>query len=148
VKHLGAEASLADLPSGSRCRFHLFQDKDGAFTRASFVSDEFSHLSDNAITWRVTPLLLDEGKIHVAWQIPEVRNYNGDMERPPDIGQSVLRVTNATKVWKGDAQVKLTDLAIGDELLTNLSGERPGSPSHATAIWTGEDTHQRLRKRK
>ncbi len=148
VKHLGAEASLADLPSGSRCRFHLFQDKDGAFTRANFVGDEFSHLSDNAISWRVDALLLDEGKIHVAWQIPEVKNYNGDMERPPDIGHSVLHVTDATEVWKGDAQVRLADLAVGDDLLANLSGERPASPSQATAIWIGEDTHQRLRKRK
>lgn len=148
VKHLGATASLVDLPSGSRCRFHLFQDEDGAFTRASFVGDEFSHLSDNAITWRVEALLLDEGKIHVAWQIPEVKNYNGDMERPPDIGHSVLHVADATEVWKGDAQVKLADLAVGDELLANLGGERPGSPSQATAIWIGEETHQRLRKRK
>jgi hypothetical protein len=69
------------------------------------------------------------------------------MERPPDIGQSILRVSPETRVWKGDQAVKLADLAVGDELLINLSGERTGSPSRCTDIWIGADTHKLVTER-
>jgi hypothetical protein len=142
VKYLNAKAALADIPLGTRCRFGMFQDEKGAFTRASLVSDEYSYLGSNAITYRVDALKLDEGKLLVARQLPEVKNYNGDMERPPDIGRSVLRISDETRVWKGDQQVKLGDLAVGDVVLVNLSGEQTGSPSRCTDIWVGADTHK------
>jgi hypothetical protein len=127
---------------GTRYRFFLYQDSSGAFTRASQISDEFSYLTSNAVTYCIETLKLDDGKLHVARQIPEVKNYNGDLERPHDIGRTELRVKADTRVWKGDRQVKLTDLAVGDALLVNLSGERPGHPSHCTEIWVGVDTHK------
>lgn len=142
VKYLNAESTLADLPPGTRCRFHLYQDEKGAFTRASMVSDEFSFLAANVLSYRVEVLKLAEGKLHVARQIPEVKNYNGDMEKPPDIGRSELRVSAETRVWKGGQQVKLGDLSIGDDLLVNLTGEQPGSPTRCTDIWIGAETHK------
>ena len=78
------------------------------------MSDEFSFLAANAVTYRMEMLKLAEGKLHVAQQLPEVKNYNGDMERPPDFGRTELRVTAETRVWKGEQRLKLTDLAIGD----------------------------------
>jgi hypothetical protein len=135
-------AELDDIPPGTRCRFHLFQDEKGAFTKASLVSDEFSFLASNAITWRVQALKLGEGKLHVARQIPETKNYNGDMERIPDIGCAELRVNGGTRVWKGGNPANLTDIAVGDALLVNLTAEQPGSPSRCTDIWIGADTHK------
>ncbi|MEO6741699.1 MAG: hypothetical protein ABIP20_15750, partial [Chthoniobacteraceae bacterium] len=142
VKYLNAAAELEDIPPGTRCRFHLFQDEKGKFTKASLVSDEFSALASNAITWRVEALKLGEGKLHVARQIPETKNYNGDMERIPDIGRTELRVNGETRVWKGGAAAKLADIATGDVLLANLTAELPGSPSRCTEIWIGSDTHR------
>jgi hypothetical protein len=142
VKYLNADSSLAELPPGTRCRFHLFQDEKGAFTRASLVSDEFSFLAANALTYRVEELKLAEGKLHVARQMPEVKNYNGDMEKPPDIGRSELRVSDETRVWKGSEPAKLSDLAVGDALLVNVTAELPMQPSRCTDIWVGEDTHK------
>lgn len=142
AKYLNAESSLADLPPGTRCRFHLYQDEKGAFTRTSLVSDEFSFLAANVITYRVEALKLAEGKLHVARQIPEVKNYNGDMEKPPDIGRAELRVSAETRVWKGEQQVKLSDLAVGDALLINLTAEQPSAPSQCTDIWIGVETHK------
>jgi hypothetical protein len=142
VKYLNADASLADLPVGMRCRFHLYQDEKGAFTRASLVSDEFSYLATNAVTYRIEGMKLDEGKLQVARRIPEVKNYNGDMEQPPDIGRTELRVNGETRVWKGSQQVKLGDLVLGDALLVNVTGEQAGSPSWCMDIWVGADTHQ------
>jgi hypothetical protein len=142
IKYLNAESSLADLPPGTRCRFSLYQDDHGAFTRASLVSDEYSFLASNAVTYRVETLKLAEGKLHVARQIPEVKNYNGDMEKPQDLGRTELHVTPETRVWKGADQAKLTDLAVGDALLVNLTDELPGAPSRCTDIWIGADTHK------
>lgn len=142
VKFLNAKSTLADLPLGTRCRFSLFQDEKGAFTRALLVTDEFTRLAANFITYRVDALKLAEGRMLVAQQLPEVKDYNGDMQRPPDTGRCELRVTDATRVWKGDAQVKLSDLAVGDVLLVNLTAEQNGAPSVCTDIWIGADTHK------
>ena len=142
VKFLNATAELDDIPPGTRCRFHLFQVEKGAFTKASLVSDEFSFLAANRISWRVEALKLGEGKLHVARQIPETKNYNGDMERIPDIGRAELRVTDDTRVWRGDKPTKLADIAVGDVLLANFTAELEGSPSRCTDIWIGADTHK------
>ena len=142
VKYLNADAALADIPPGTRCRFHLYQDEKGAFTKASLVSDEFSFLASNVLTWRIEVLKLGEGKLHVARQIPETKNYNGDMERIPDIGRAELLVNADTRVWKNGKQAKLVDLAVDDALLVNLTSEQPGKPAHCTDIWVGAETHK------
>jgi hypothetical protein len=142
VKALNAKATLADLPPGSRCRFSMFQDEKGAFTRASLVTDEFTRLASNSITHRLDALKLAEGKLLVATQLPEVKDYNGDMQRPPDIARCELRVNDATRVWKGDQSAKLSDLAVGDVLLVNLTSEQPGAPSVCTDLWVGAETHK------
>lgn len=140
LKYLGADPQFAQLPAGQRYRFHLYQDDKGAFTRVSFISDDFSHASANAINARVTAIHGD--RIHVAWQLPLVKDYNGDMQRPQDIGSCILRVNDATRVWKADQQVKLADLKEGDALLFNRTAELPGKPCVCTDLWIGEDTHK------
>ncbi|MEY4484173.1 MAG: hypothetical protein RL693_1625 [Verrucomicrobiota bacterium] len=142
VRYLNAEASLSDIPLGTRCRFNLYQDAKGAFTRATLVSDEFSYLATNVITYRVDTVKLAEGKIHVGRQIPEVKDYNGDMKQPPDIAQTELRVDDQTRVWKGEQQAKLSDLAAKDVILVNVTGEAPDKLSRCTDIWIGAETHK------
>ncbi|MHB1080978.1 MAG: hypothetical protein ACYC67_16405 [Prosthecobacter sp.] len=140
LKYLGADPQFAQLPTGQRYCFHLYQDEKGAFTRVSFISDDFSHASANASTARVTAIHGD--RIHVAWQLPLVKDYNGDMQRPQDIGSCILQVSDATRVWKADQQVKLADLKAGDVLLFNRTAELPGKPSLCTDLWIGEETHK------
>ncbi len=142
VKYLNAKASLEDLPVRTRCRFRLFQDDKGAFTRASLISDEYTAMASNFVTYRIETLNLLEGKLRIAQQMPEVKNYNGDMEKPPDIGRIELRVDADTRVWKDEQQVKLGDLAVGDALLANVTGEQTGAPSRCTDIWIGTETHK------
>ena len=72
--------------------------------------------------------------------LPEVKDYNGDMQRPQPIGRSILRVTKETRVWKLDKRVGLSALAVGDILQINTTAELPGSPATCTDIWAGEDT--------
>jgi hypothetical protein len=144
VKYLNADATLSDVPVGTRCRFHLFQDDKDAFTQAMLIKDEFTHLAANATTLRLQALRLGEGRIQVAAQLAEVKDYNGDMKRPPDISACYLNVSKDTRVWKADKQAALSDLTVGDTLLVNLTGELPGQPSRCTDIWIGEETHKQV----
>jgi hypothetical protein len=50
-------------------------------------------------------------------------------------------------VWKDDKSVKLEDLAVGDLLLVNLTGEQAGQPARCTDIWIGEDLHKAVSER-
>ncbi|OYW27868.1 MAG: hypothetical protein B7Z47_06330 [Chthoniobacter sp. 12-60-6] len=140
LKYLGADPQFAQVPTGQRYRFDLYQDAKGAFTRVSFISDDFSHDSANARTARVTAIHGDQ--IHLGWQLPLVKDYNGDMQRAPDIASSIVRMNDATRVWKGDQQVKIADLQVGDVLLFNRTAELPGKPSTCTDLWIGEETHK------
>jgi hypothetical protein len=139
IKHLGKDTQFGKLPLGVRYRFACYQDDKGAFTRVTFISDDFSHLMANANTARIAAIHGD--RLEVAWQLPEVKDYNGDMQRPPDIGRSELRVSDATRVWKGDQQVKLADLVVDDVLLMNVTSEQSGAPSVCTDLWIGPETH-------
>ena len=144
VKYLGGDAKLADIPPGTRCRFHMYLDDNGYFTVASFVSDEFSYLAVQNVVYHVESLKLGEGKIHVSRRIPKVKDYNGDMQQPPDIARTELLVNDDTKVWRGKDQVKLADITLGDALLVNVTSEATGKPSRCTDIWIGEETHQQV----
>jgi hypothetical protein len=143
VRHLDAAANLEDVPLGTRCCFHLYQDDKGAFTKAALVEDEFSRLALNKLTYRIDALKLSEGKLGVARQIAPKLDYHADLTQPPDIGRTELAVDDSTRVWKGAQQVKLADLAIGDALLINLTGETTEKPYRCTDIWAGPEA-QRL----
>ena len=140
VRYVGKDAKLEKIPADTRCRFHLYQDEKGAFTKANLVSDDFSHRAGNAVSLRIDALHLSEDRIDVSWMLPEVKDYNGDMQRPQPIGSSILRVTKETRVWKLDKRVGLSALAVGDILQINTTAELPGSPATCTDIWAGEDT--------
>jgi hypothetical protein len=144
VKVMSGEGKLSGLAPGSRCRFHMFQDEQGRFTKVTSVSDEFSYLAANFTTYRIEELRAGEGTIRAARQIPEVKNYNGDMEKSPDLGRTILQVLPDTRIWKGDKQVKLADLAVGDLLMVNVTADQPGKPSRCTEVWVGADTHKQM----
>jgi len=139
VQHLDAPANLEDLPIGMRCCFHLYQDEKGAFTKAALVEDEFSRLALNKLTYRIDALKLSEGKLEVARQIAPKLSYSGDLTQPPDIGRMELAVDDRTRVWKGSQQAKLSDLAVGDVILINLTGETTVKPFVCTDIWAGPE---------
>jgi hypothetical protein len=148
LKYLGTDPQFAQLPTGQRYRFQLYQDAQGAFSRVSSISDDFSHDSANAATAHI--MVVQGDHIHLGWQLPLVKDYNGDMKRAPDIGSEIIRVNDKTRVWKADQQAKLADLQVGDVLLFNRTGELHGKPACCTDLWIGEDTHklvtEKLRK--
>ena len=143
VLYCNADAELEDLPLGTRCLFFLYQDEKGAFTRAGVVEDEFSYLAGNTLTYRLESARLDEGKLFIARHPAPVQvDYILEPRVAPDFGRIELEVDANTRVWKGDRQVKLSDIAPGDELLVNLSARTPTSRGRCADIWAGADTHK------
>jgi hypothetical protein len=138
-----AEADLSDLTPGSRCQFSLHPNEQGAFVLASGILDEYTRLATDKLTYRLDAALLDQGKLHVSWKVPPIENDKNRMEQPPDYGHCELLVDATTRVWKADQQIKLSDLAIGDELLVNSTGLTTTSQGRCTDLWVGIETHQR-----
>ncbi|MCW3094694.1 MAG: hypothetical protein JWL77_312 [Chthonomonadaceae bacterium] len=143
VRYLNAEAALEDLPLGMRCLFFLYQDEKGAFTRAAVIEDEFSYLASNTLTYRFEAAHLDAGKFYVVRHAAPVQtDYVLEPRVPLDFGRIELEVDDRTRVWKGDLQVKLSDIAAGDELLVNLAARTTTSRGRCTDIWVGAETHR------
>lgn len=144
VRSLNAAADLADIPVGTRYRFHLYQDDSGAFRQVNLVTDEVSDLVHNGVAWRIESVNRGDGTLTAARQPPGVKNDQGDPEQPPDIGRALLRTGPATRFWKGDKRIALADLAAGDRLLVDRTGDRPGRPSRCTDVWVGAEAHKKL----
>jgi hypothetical protein len=141
VLYLNATASLADLPIGTHCRFHLYQDEQGAFTRAAVILDDFSCSAISHVTLKIEELRLDAGLIRVIRHLPRVKNYQGELSDVLDLGRAELVVDATTRVWKDRKAATLQDLAVGDDLLIECSGRTKTSSGHCTDIWAGADTH-------
>ncbi|MCW3053694.1 MAG: hypothetical protein JWN14_2864 [Chthonomonadales bacterium] len=143
VRYLNTESSLEDLPLGMRCLFFLYQDDKGAFTQAALIEDEFSYLASNTVTYRVEATHLETGRIDIVRHAAPVQtDYVLEPRVPLDFGKIELEVDDKTRVWKGDKQIKLTDIAVGDELLVNLTPRTPTSRGRCTDIWVGAETHR------
>ncbi|MBA3938447.1 MAG: hypothetical protein H0X38_13385 [Planctomycetes bacterium] len=131
IAYHNAEAELRDVPLGTFFLFFLHQDAHGAFTRVATMQDEYSMLANHGFTWRIAGLRLGDGRLDVVKQKLS--------ENKLDERHDELLVDAATRVWKGDQQVKLADLAVGDVLLIEL-GEGRG-PRRCSDLYVGVDTH-------
>ena len=134
VYYLNAEADLRDVPLGTYFLFFLNRDEKGAFTRLATMQDQYTMDSGHGFSYRLDELKLDEGKLVVT----KHKVVKGE----PDSAPSELLVTSQTRVWKAGAQIKLSDLAPGDELLYNRTGADAKNVSHGLDIWVGADTHK------
>ncbi len=147
VLHLGAEAELAELPLGSHCWFDLHQASNGAFTQATVISDDYTELTQRRLTYRVEEIDTTANRLRVALQIPLIKNYQDVMITPPDVGRCELMVDAKTRIWKGEQQVKLNELAPGDVLLANRTTVTTTSQGTCTDLWIGAETHKAATER-
>jgi hypothetical protein len=136
VYYLNAEADLRDVPLGTYFQFFLNQDPHGDFTLLATMQDEYSMLANHGFSYRLNGLKLGEHKLEV------VKQKGGDS--PAEVGRNELLVDEHTRVWKGDARIALSDLAIGDVLLINLSGTGAQRPRRCTDLWVGAETHHQI----
>ena len=135
VMALNTEGDLRDLSPGTRYHFFLHQDDRGVFTRAAVIMDEFTDLASNDLSYRVDAIELEEGRLLLAQRHARVKNDKEDLIQPPDFGRGVFAVDATTRVWKDDKRIELGTLAVGDDLLVNLSGRTATSRGVCTDLW-------------
>jgi hypothetical protein len=133
VTYLNAEADLRDLPFGIQYLLSLNQDPRGQFTILATMQEQYSSDMACGFSYRLDELNLNEGTL-LTWQQHK--------EAGPDLEKKVLHVRPETRVWKGEQQVKLTDLALGTELLYNLIGRYGDDPGWCTHLYVRARTHE------
>jgi hypothetical protein len=142
VMHHDAEASLADVPVGTRCRFRMYQDEHGAFTKVGLMMDDFTWLALNQMTYRLDAIDRGKGELKAGRQIPPPFDYHNERVTVPDLGCAILHVDESTQVWKNGQPAKLADLAVGDSFVVNLTGEGSTTPSRCREIWIGPESQK------
>ncbi len=136
IKYLNAEADLRDLPLGARFEFSLYQDQHGAFTQAALMADEFTQLAGAGITYRLDKTSVagaGQGQLEVVRQSVPRNELN--------LGNEQWLVDSRTRIWKGDKQIPLADMAVGDALLVNFTGGQE-KPRPCSDIWIGAETQK------
>ncbi len=134
VNFLNAEADLRDVELGTDFLFFLNQDANGGFTRLATMQDSFTMDAGHGFSYRLDEINAAEGKLLTTKQSPR--------KNQTDLGKKELLVTAQTRFWKGEKQVKLTDLVVGDALLYNLTGRSATASGRCTDVWVGADTHE------
>ncbi len=126
ILYLDAEADLRDVPLGTLLHFSTYQDEQGGFTRVATIRDEFTMLAGAGLADRLDGIGPGGGKLSVTATKP-----SGEVGGP---GRRELRVDEHTRFWKADKAAKLPDLAVGDALLVNTSGD-----VRCADVWAGPE---------
>lgn len=142
VMLLDAEADVRDLAIGTRYRFSLHQEDRGAFTKAAVITDEFTKLAGDGLSYRLDAVDLKKGELLLSWRHAPIKNDKEEMIQPPDLGRGVFYVDADTRVWRGDKRIAPGDLAVGDALLVNGSGQTATRRGVCRDVWVGLATHK------
>ena len=135
----GAPAELRDIPVGTHLHGQFYfektgKDGEGAFRKVLRFEDDFSFSSHHQRLWRIDSIALDKGTISVTGV--------GLEDVQADATATVFQVTPATRIWKGRAIGSLTDLAVGQSVLINLTLCTLKGPGRCTDIWLDAESRQ------
>ena len=134
VLYLNTDADLRDVPLGTHFQFFLYQDENSAFTKAAVMQDTFTADAVAGNVYRLKDIKAGEKTLLV---VSHKLNEN-----PADTNTLSLKVSDKTRIWKGDKQIKLEELAVSDELLVNFSGNADAVSRYCSDIWVGAETHK------
>jgi hypothetical protein len=136
VYYLNAEADLRDVPLGTFFLFFVHQDEHGAFTRMANMEDEYTMLANHGFAYHLDEVKAADHKLLVT-----KRKVS---EHDAEVGKNELLFDDQVRIWKGGKQLTVADLAVGDDLLVNVSGNTQGHPRRCTDIWIGRETHAQV----
>ena len=137
LRYHGAPAELRDIPIGTHLHGQFYfdpkagKDGKGAFTRAFLLEDDFSFHQRQKRTWRLDAVQLDKGAITCTGL--------SLADNKPDGKPTVFRVNAATRIWKDRGFGALTDLAVGQSLLLNITVATLKGPGRSTDIWLDDE---------
>jgi hypothetical protein len=127
----GAPAELRDIPLGTHLHGQFYSDpragpeSKGVFNQAFRLEDDFSFHVRQQRTWRVDKVSLDAGTLTVT----------GVAGTQIDAKATTFEINAATRVWHGRAIGTLSDVAVGQSLLINLTRCTLKGPGRCTDIW-------------
>jgi hypothetical protein len=136
----GAPAELRDIPLGTHLHGQFYfeekagKDGKGAFTKAIRLEDDFSFCVGQRRVWRVDAVDLEKGTITVT-------GISEDGKQA-DAKPAAFVVNAATRVWKGRAIGSLTDLAVGQSLVLDLTVCTLKGPGRCTEIWLDAESRE------
>jgi len=139
----GAEASLADLPIGTRLRFSLHQDARGDFTRATVIEDDTTALARDDLMRRIEAIDREGGVLTLALRHGPVRNEIDALVQPPDTARGLYAIGPATVIEKEGRRIEAEGLAIGDLLRVETTGRTATGRGVLTEVRVGLATYQK-----
>jgi hypothetical protein len=134
----GAPAELRDIPIGTHLHGQFYFDPKtglpvrGGFGSAFLLEDDFSFLQRQQRAWRLDAMNVDKGSITVT----DLSLADQKAAGKP----TVFKVNPATRVWKERGLGTLTNLAVGQMLLINITVATLKGPGRCTDIWLDEES--------
>ncbi len=138
LRYHGAPAELRDIPIGTHLHGQFYFDAKmgrpvkGGFARAFLLEDDFSFQQRQHRAWRLDAVNLDKGSITVTGL--------SLADHKPDAKPVVFKVNPATRIWKGPGFGALTNLAVGQSLLLNITVATLKGPGRCTDIWLDDES--------
>jgi hypothetical protein len=137
----GAPAELRDLPIGTHLHGQFYFDDPagrparGGSGRAFLLEDDFSFHQRQGRVWRVDAVNLSKHTLTVTGF--------SLADQKPDPKPTTFQMDPATRVWKGNGFGTLTDLAVGQTLLINVTVATLKGPGRATDLWLDDESRTR-----
>jgi len=140
LRYHGAPAELRDIPIGTHLHGQFYFDAKqgrpvkGGFGLAFLLEDDFSFQQRQQRIWRLDSVNFDKGNITVTGL--------SLADHQPDAKPTVFKVNPATRVWKGGGFGTLTNLAVGQSVLLNITVATLKGPGRCTDIWLDDESRQ------
>lgn len=137
MRYHGAPAELRDIPIGTHMHGLFYVDEKpkpdgkGPFTKCIRLEDDFSYFERVKRTWRIDTIALDKKQLTVTGIGPDGKT---------DAKPTNFVLNSATRVWKGRTIATLTDLAVGQMILANLTVCTLKGPGRIVDIWIDEES--------
>ncbi|HTN77263.1 MAG TPA: hypothetical protein VL096_18520, partial [Pirellulaceae bacterium] len=133
ITYHGAPAELRDIPIGTHLhgQFYVEQQRNKqVFSKVLKLQDDFSFMTAAKRQWRIESI--DKNTLIVRGEGPAADQKD---ERP-----TTFQIRPATRVWKGRGIGALSDLAVGQAVLMNLTVCTLKGPGRVTDIWIDDES--------
>ena len=138
MRYHGAPAELRDIPIGTHLHGQFYFDAKqgvpvkGGFGQVLLLEDDFSFHQRQQSEWRLDAVNLEKRTLSVTGQ--------SRADQKADEKPTVFKFNAATRVWKGRGYGALTDLALGQALLLNVTLATLKGPGQCTDIWLDDES--------
>lgn len=136
VSYHGAPAELRDVPIGTHLHGYFYlsespdKDKQGPFTRALSLEDDFSYFARTKRTWRVGAYDAEKQSLTVT----------GLTEGTADAKPTNFVLTSAAQVFKSHGLGNAKDLTSGQSVFLNLTVCTLKGPGRVVDAWLDDDS--------